>query len=49
MGPAIFAQVLLATAGIVTIFDNILAATTATAINNQFCDHTHTIPLITSN
>ena len=46
---AIFAPVLLTTAGVVTTFDDVLAATISTWVHDEFGYHTHTIPYITSN
>ena len=45
---AIFAPILLATAGIVPVFHDVLASTCSTSVDNKFCDHATTILLITS-
>ena len=45
---AIFAPILLATAGIVPVFHDVLASTSSTSVDNKFCDHATTILLITS-
>ncbi len=44
----IFTIILLATAGVVAVFDNILALTVPTLVNNPFGNHVHTILHITS-
>ena len=44
---AIFAPILLATAGIVPVFHDVLASTGSTCVDNKFCDHLLNILLIT--
>lgn len=44
----VFAPVLLAPAGIVTVFYEVLASTCSTSVDNEFCDHILNILLITS-
>ena len=45
---AIFTPILLATAGIVPVFHDVLASTGSTCVDNKFCDHLLNILLITS-
>ena len=47
--PTILTPVLLTAAGIVTVFDDVLAATGSTSVYNPFGDHAYTVPYITSN
>ena len=44
----VLAPILLATAGIVPVFHDVLASTCSTGVDNKFCDHVPTILLITS-